>query len=1297
MGPRSQSLCPSIPQNPAVADCPGPRAGLQCFFVAQCHPEMGSHPLKVNTVCAAAMAVICLLVLTGQTVRADDQADFFEARIRPVLVGTCFRCHGETKTGGGLRVDTPSQLLKGGESGPAIIAGKPDESLLIRALRREADVSAMPPEKDKTLRADQVADFVKWIRDGAVWPETTAKFEAVKHWSFEPVRDVPPPVVQDVAWVQTSVDRFIRAKQEQAGVKPMLPADKLTLIRRATFDLTGLPPTPEEIAAFLRDVSPRAFETVIDRLLKSPAYGERWGRHWLDVVRYADTAGETADYPVPLAWRYRNYVIEAFNADKPYDEFLREQIAGDILAQEGPAEKYAERVTATGSLAVSRRFGFDSENYHHLTIQDTIDTLGQSVLGLSLGCARCHDHKFDAVTMADYYGLYGIFDSSRYAFPGSEQKQKFRAMTPLLPMAESSSQWRAFESRVAALSARLAQQKQPVPAAVLRSLNEMDGDFELQAPASGGSNGVLVPPWLYAGPIAVTTAAQSPFRHVYPAGRVGASLSAGMGPYRIAQALHPRRGPETDAVVSVSLDFRVGPPDAAQPGEHRLTLGEMHGAAAVDVRISSREVVLLENGSRHVMANVSAGQWQNLQLKLDLMARTVSGQVGSPGAMTEFVAKPFAMAASGALELVVLESAEPQDRLRPGIEYDNLAVQTTPFAPVATEPASPANLADAPDVAAITEEIRQLSGIDGDFELQTADSVPAAPWGPGPNSVVKISAKSQSPFANLFAPGELGVVMPNRGEYDGFGMQLSVIKPDKDGRVFAGFDFRCASQDAGGNGSWRYYLGHGPGNSAAVELFFNGNEFFRRSAEARETVAPLIIGEWYQVQIALNLPAKTFTGTLASRMGTKEFSGQLASGWDGTIDYTFIDSYGHIGGVRPALDADNFVVGDQPLAAFDAPAITAANNDPQARQQRVRMLRQQLATAQQQLDRDKQELETLLNDGPFAMTYGMSEGTPHDVRLQQRGEPDRPGDVIPRGFIKSLGGEPLPATTLGSGRLELAQWLTRPENPLTARVMVNRIWQYHFGRGLVKTPNDFGVRGLPPTHPELLDHLATHFIRSGWSIKAMHKSIMLSVTYQQATGKDVAVNELYSGFSRRRLSAEEIRDAILMVSGELDSSAGREHPFPPPTRWGYTQHGPFSAVYDHHRRSVYLMAQRLKRHPFLALFDGPDPNASTADRLGTTVPTQALFFLNDPFIHDKADRWAAQLWAAHADETQRIDHAWATAVGRTPTVAERTEALEFIATYRTELAATGGDHLEHRTLAAYLRTLIGSNEFLYVD
>ena len=1262
-----------------------------------------------SRIAIAAIVVSCQVSLVSGDESADAQ---FENQIRPVLVETCFRCHGDSKVSGMLRVDSREALLKGGESGAAIVPGKPDESLLIMAIQRHEDVSAMPPEKDKALRPDQIAAFANWIRSGANWPTNTRKFEGHKHWAFEPIRDPAQPTVVDAGWIRNSVDAFVLAQQEAAGVHPAPMADKLTLIRRATFDLTGLPPTPAEIDAFLMDESPQAYEKLVDRLLASTHYGERWGRHWLDVVRYADTAGETADYPVPLAWRYRNYVIDAFNTDKPYDQFLREQIAGDVLANQQQSENYAELVIATGYLAISRRFGFDSENYHHLTIQDTIDTLGQSVIGLSLGCARCHDHKFDAVSMNDYYGLYGIFDSSRYAFPGSEQKKKFRAMVPLLPPSESIPQWRAFDQRIGAIAVSLEKQQQAVPSAILRSLNDMDGDFEMQAPAAGGSNGVLVPPWLYEGKIAVTNAAQSPFKNLYPRGKVGASLAADAGSYRIAQSLYPRRSSRNCDTLFVNLDFRIGASDASNSGNsptagHQFWIGSYPTSPAAVVLISSDGVSLQMGDLIERIGDAKPNEWQNLQLRINLRSQTISGTVGTPEALSSFVDKPLSTTWPSTIDFAALESSESSNVKLPAIEFDNLGLQDLPISAASKELFVTASNAGNLDPVALSKELQDLVGIGGDFELQTNDTPLASPWNPGPNSVVSISGSSQSPFQNQFPAGELGIHMPNRGEYDGFGLTLpGTWKADETERLFACFDFRCGESPAGSDGSWRYYVGSGPGSSAAIELFFNGKEFFRRSGDTKESVCPLSLGEWYQVQMTLNLKSRTFTATIASRSSRTEFNGEFASGWSGLIDYSFIDSYGHIGGVRPALDVDNYVIGDSESATSDASSSPASTAESAARLVRARQIRDQLSAIQNATQNAAAELNSLLINGPFAMAYGMAEGTPHNAHVQLRGEPSQPGDEVPRGLILALGGQPLPENTPGSGRLELAQWLTRPDHPLTARVMVNRLWQYHFGCGLVKTPNDFGVRGLPPTHPDLLDHLATEFLRSGWSTKAMHRLIMLSATYRQASEIDhslsssatgVDTGNLYTHFARRRLSAEEIRDSILTVSGELDPEPAKEHPFPSPITWGFSQHGPFSAVYDNNKRSVYLMTQRLKRHPFLALFDGPDTNASTADRLGTTVPTQALYFLNDPFVHQKADAWASRLESGKSSESQQIEQAYRLALCRLATAEETTDAASFLAAFRTELSSIGQDNVNHRALAAFLRTLLGSNEFLHVD
>jgi hypothetical protein len=724
------------------------------------------------------------LLLPALAVGSDvtpAEIDFFEKEVRPLLVQRCQTCHGPDKAKGGLRLTSRAALLEGGGTGPAVVPGKPDESLLIKAIRHK-DSPKMPPKERLPDRDIDV--LTRWVQMGLPWPETATvvaglgKFEITpeqrRFWSFQPVKDSPPPPVKDLSWPLTPIDRFLLAKLEAKGLKPVAAADRRTLIRRATFDLLGLPPTPEEIDSFLADESPAAWEKVIDRLLAAPHYGERWGRFWLDLVHYADTAGETADFPVPEAYKYRNYVIDSFNADKPYDEFLREQIAGDLLAAEEPPEKRAERIIATGFIAVARRFGFDPQNYHHLTIEDSIDTLGKSVLGLTISCARCHDHKFDPISRSDYYALYGIFDSTRYPFPGSEEKNR------------------------------------------------------------------------------------------------------------------PR-------------DF--------------------------------------------------------------------------------------------------------------------------------------------------------------------------------------------------------------------------------------------------------------------VQL------------------------------------------------------------------------------------------------------------------------------------------------GPNERAYAVADQTGKDARIHLRGDPKQLGPEVPRHFLEILGGAVLPPGTKSSGRLELARWLTDPKNPLTARVLVNRLWQHHFGRGLVRTPNNFGKQGQPPTHPELLDFLAARFVADGWSIKRMHRRILLSRAYQIASSSDEKNAALDPGndclwhFERRRLDAESIRDALLAVGGGLDRSPGGPHPFPPEKSWGFTQHNPFQAVYDSNRRSLYLMTQRIRRHPFLALFDGADPNSSTAQRGVTTVPTQALFFLNNPFVHEQAGRFADRLLAETEDEGRRIDRAYRLALGRTPTEEERRDAADYLREATEALAATGVPltQRQRQAWAGLARVLFGSNEFIYVD
>jgi hypothetical protein len=830
-----------------------------------------------------AAALLLAVTLPTGSIRGQSEADlFFEARIRPVLAGTCFKCHGDRKTSGGLRVDSRQALLEGGDRGPALVPGDPDRSLLIQALRHtEGTKLRMPP--GKKLPASTVADFTLWVKQGAAWPATRPRTDlpaAARHWAFQPVRKPPPPA-DPTGWSANAIDRFIRARQKEHGLQPVAPADRRTLLRRVYFDLIGLPPTPEEITAFLQDPSPTAYEKVVDRLLASPHYGERWGRHWMDLVRYADTAGDNADYPVPEAALYRDYIIASFNADKPYDQFLREQLAGDLLARKGPPQKYAERVIATTFLALSRRYLTAPYEQFHLTLEDTIDATGRAFLGLTLRCARCHDHKFDPVTREDYYALYGIFASTQYPYGGSEEFASMRKprqfLVPLLPP----------------------EQAAPLLAAHQRKL---------------------------------------------------AALRAG--------------------------------------------------------------IVRLE--------------------KEDPLAKRVTAS----------------------------------NRI--------LAIQ-----------------------ADLLRELRQAG--------QPADDVQ--------------------------------------------------------------------------------------------------QELARQTRQRDETNARL--------------------------------------------------------------------------------------------QAKLQPLRTELSLL---------ERTNLPPDLPGA--YAVADGRPVDVPIQIAGDPERPGRVVKRGVPRFLAGPRPPVFPAdASGRLELANWLTAPDNPLTARVLVNRLWQYHFGKGLVRTPSNFGLSGQPPTHPELLDWLTARFVEGGWSLKAMHRLIVLSRTYRLSSRDEAGnaardpANDWYWRFDRQRLDAEAIRDALLAVSGTLDRRRPGPHPFPALNAWHWTQHNPFKAVYPTRGRSVYLMTQRLQRHPFLALFDGPDTNVTTDTRTRSTAPLQALYLMNNPFVGEQARAFAGRLLRSAPDLARRVARGYELAWGRPPSTEEIDASRRYLERYTEELARLGvpAAGQEQEAWTSLARVLLSANEFVFVD
>ncbi len=1016
--------------------------------------------------CCLMGAALCMLLSTTYC-SAESDNDFFESRVRPLLVNQCVQCHGTNKQEGGLRLDTQAGWKIGGDSGTAVVEGEPNKSLLIQAINYADPNLQMPPSKK--LAASEIADLKTWVTRGAPdprrkpTPDTTPRMDvgtALSFWSFQDLESPTVPLNAGDHWPLNPIDSFILAQLKSHGLKPETDTDRQTLIRRATFDLTGLPPTPSEIESFVRDESLDAFATLIDRLLESKAYGERWGRHWLDVARYADTAGDGADYPVREAYKYRDWVIQAFNDDMPYDQFVREQLAGDILARRDSIDqpdRYASQVTATGFLAIGKRYGYKaSPDYQYLDFADVIDSVGRSLLGLSVGCARCHDHKYDPVSIEDYYALYGILQSTKWAFPGGEEQKRPAHFPSTVPPAQVSALDKEKTDELAQLDSRLAElnqrRKEFDP---MWKVGGTDLDFETQQ-----SGKPPIAPWVSSGPIEITPEAQSPFAHVHPNGNLGVRIGSG------------------------------------QPTD----------------------------GLRYVFKN---------------------------------------------------------------------GLRATP-----------------------------------------------------------------------------------------------------DQNMHFTVDFRTATSNE--TGAFRFYLGRGVVQSLAIQCSATATEFAVSNGKNWQTIRELVPGTWYTLCITIDPTKKTFSGIVGTADDLSTFSDMaVAPAWDGTIDCFICDGFGHVAGPACSRDLDNLGLTEQP---FNTPG-----SEPVQPRAITSEDKKQLAALTSQIEALTQQRQARTAKPAYEVAYGVSEAEPVNAQIQLRGEPHRKSDEVPRRFLEVLGGDLVPASSSGSGRLELANWITRPSNPLTARVFVNRVWQWHFGSGLVDTSSDFGSRGSLPSHPKLLDWLTSKFIDSGWSLKSLHRLIMRSRTYQLASTdnvKNLAVdpeNRWHWRYSRRSLDAESIRDAMLAVSGRLDRTAPKSHPFPDVNSWGFTIHRPFHAIYDTDHRSVYLMVQRNRRHPYLALFDAADPNQSVASRQPTTTPTQALFLMNSPFVHEQAGGFANRIIDQAGDDRAKIQWAFETAHGRIPERSVIEDAAAFLARYRKKLNGHLHQENDFEAWSALSRVLLTSNAFLFVD
>jgi hypothetical protein len=1146
-----------------------------------------------------AFSLVLLLGLLVSPCAAADSAgdDFFEKQVRPLLVEKCQGCHGDKKSKGGLKLNSRASLLQGGELGPAVVPGNPDQSLLIKAVRYHDDLHMPPGGK---LPDKQIALLEQWVKLGAPWSgATTALADSGRRfaitakqrrfWSFRPVHAPPAPAVRNSAWLQSPIDPFILSALEAKHLAPAPPADKRMLLRRVTFDLIGLPPTPGEIEAFLKDNSPESFARVVDRLLASPQYGERWGRHWLDVVRYAD-ARDLIQLPKESdfreAWRYRDWVVDSFNRDLPYTEFVRLQVAGDLIPSAQPGGFNADGLVATGLLAIADFVPGDVDKNQMIAdyVNDQVDVVSRAFLGLSVACARCHDHKFDPISTEDYYALAGIFFSTRII------PAPVAGNTPLVKVPLLSPKLLARHAEQAATDGRRR-------AKLERSLTE---------------------------------AANNAYRE-----SLKKMLSEQSARYLVAAA-----------------ECRVGAKPASAAVAQRLGLQPalLAGWVALLDRVQKHPKLDYPTSLREFATNAPSGLAQ---------AKAAALQVSLAHELKRAEQEVARAPERAALSRSLLLHFRADD---PRIATDHAGrISSWPNTRGFSGDATPSTSQHAPVRAAtkIGEHLKSVVRFDGQSVLAADRPVPPA------GSLFAVFRPGTRPGERL-----VGWEDADRGQH-GLGIML-----DPGGRLHAilrkdGKSGDLVSQ-AKPTGFETVCLTWGPGGT-----------IMRRNGV--ETSSPAIDGissDPKIVALTIGGPGSghspRFSGDVADlRVYDRLLTAAERQRVEAELQHTWFQADDP---KKPARDAVAELVDEllSPRGTFwSTPAGRAQLLGPDV-QQRLNAMRTELDRLRGKPALVVPEAVVAQDGGPKGTRH---EGF-HDSHVFIRGDSKRLGKTVPRGFPNVLTGDAVVRITSGSGRLQLANWLIRADNPLTARLMVNRIWQHHFGEGLVRTPNDFGARGEPPTHPELLDYLAARFIESGWSVKALHRLILLSAVYQQSSAgpPDTVAgdpeNRLLGHVNRQRLEAEALRDSLLSVSGRLDSSRG----------------GMAFSDLATPRRTLYLMSARTGANTsgFGRLFDRADPSMIVAQRGQSIVAPQALFFLNDPFVtgiaHTLADRVRQEESPGSASRIRRL---YALALGRPPTPAE----LEL----GTRLLAPGSSADGLDSLDRYCLLILSTNEFLYVD
>ena len=1130
----------------------------------------GRFPL----VTALSLSFLHLLALLPRTASGDERAvsseekEFFEIEVLPVLRDHCFRCHGgKGELKANFRITTREGLLRGGDRGAAVRTDEPARSLLLDMISYRDENHEMPPRGK--LADKDIAILTRWIELGAPFPkeheirpsaeEARSEFDPTavnartkEFWAFQSVSRPEVPRVDELGAVAADwsrpIDAFIARRLLDVGLRPNEPASRPAWIRRVTYDLTGLPPSLEEVRAFVEDDSPEAFERVVDRLLASPRYGERWGRHWLDLVRYAESNGYERDSVKPEAWRYRDYVVRALNEDKPYDRFLREQLAGDELD-----DVTADSVTATGF----HRLGLwdDEPVDRELARYDYLDgiakTTGEVMLGLTIGCARCHDHKIDPIPAKDYYRFLSFFMNISPHGKGG---------TNLVPIATDAER-RRFDERVRAKEeneARLYGEIYDIEQRFVAAAREKDPEL---LGAGGGVSDLVELKYRF-------------YRDTW------SELPA-----------FDELRPETEGVVA---SRRIG----LAPASRKEAIGLVfEGLLRIPADGDYTFFVTAKDGSRLVVAG------DEIARRAGTGEHTYEARVALKTSVVPIRFEYFHREGDPKLEIAWSG---------PGFERRSL------------------------DDAGLDSSVLLSDARSSEPTWLYTEKAPEGEW-TSHRYDARGWKKGRAGFGRRGTPG--AVV---RTEWTSSDIWLR-----------REFEVRAAPP------SITLWLHH----DENAEVYLNGQLIAKRQGHVREYQEIKVEGD----------------GRKLLREGTNAIAIHCRQTGGGQ----YIDA-GLVAG-EGSVAAGSFIA-DHGERLIDLPT-----------RDRYFALKQELTRSREQKlvftsakamavgERGRRKTHVLLRGNPVLVSDEVSPGFPSVL------SPPEP-EIVDRGETSGR-------------RRALAEWVTSPSNPLSARVAVNRLWQHHFGRGIVRSPSNFGRNGDRPTHPLLLDWLANELVRNEWRLKPLHRQVVLSSAYRMSSdvrdngyGKDPG-NDLFWRFDVRRLTAEEIRDSMLLVSGELNLRIGGASMYPqlPPEvlatsstgagKWGN------SSPADRSRRSIYAFIRRSLQDPLLKTFDFADTDSSCAVRFSTILPSQALSLLNGRFVGERAralsNRLAREVPSGDAAALAR--RALELSLAREASEAEVTRATDFVSALR----ASGASADSARERLALL--VLNLNEFVFVD